>query len=124
MHLRCSQASQLCRTLADGWLYSTALCISQPSALSPQPSTACLVTSQHCSPPCTAHSPPTTQVPRIAFVNKMDRMGADFYNCVKMVISNLGAKPLPIQLPIGAEDTFKGVVDLVKMKALIWSGEL
>lgn len=94
------------------------------SALNPQPSTACVATSQHCSPlPCPALLHSTTQVPRIAFVNKMDRMGADFYNCVKMVISNLGAKPLPIQLPIGAEDTFKGVVDLVKMKALIWSGE-
>ena len=62
-------------------------------------------------------------VPRIAFVNKMDRMGADFYNCVKMVIGNLGANPLVIQLPIGSEDQFKGVIDLVKMKALIWSGE-
>jgi len=63
------------------------------------------------------------KVPRVAFVNKMDRLGADFYNCVSMVISNLGAKPLVIQLPIGAEERFQGIVDLVKMKALIWSGE-
>lgn len=63
------------------------------------------------------------QVPRVAFVNKMDRMGANFFNCVKMVISNLGANPLVIQLPIGCEDTFKGVVDLVKMKAIVWGGE-
>eukprot|EP00877_Chromochloris_zofingiensis_P006859 jgi/Chrzof1/2426/Cz11g15050.t1 len=63
------------------------------------------------------------KVPRICFVNKMDRLGADFYNCVRMVISNLGAKPLPIQLPIGSEDQFKGVVDLVAMKAIIWDGE-
>jgi hypothetical protein len=63
------------------------------------------------------------QVPRVCFVNKMDRLGADFYNCVKMVVSNLGARPLVIQLPIGAEDQFKGVIDLVKMKALVWGGE-
>ena len=53
----------------------------------------------------------------------MDRMGADFYNCYKMVIGNLGANPLVIQLPIGSEDQFKGVVDLVKMKAIVWGGE-
>ncbi|KAI7838682.1 hypothetical protein COHA_007484 [Chlorella ohadii] len=62
-------------------------------------------------------------VPRICFVNKMDRMGANFYRTRDMVISNLGANPLPIQLPIGAEDSFVGMVDLVKMKALIWNGE-
>jgi elongation factor G len=62
-------------------------------------------------------------VPRICFVNKMDRLGADFYNCVKMVVANLGANPLVIQLPIGAEDRFEGVVDLVKMKAIVWDGE-
>ena len=62
------------------------------------------------------------QVPRIAFVNKMDRMGADFYNCVKMVIGNLGANPLVMQLPIGAEERFKGIIDLVKMKAIVWGG--
>ncbi|KAL4427466.1 hypothetical protein ABPG77_000755 [Micractinium sp. CCAP 211/92] len=62
-------------------------------------------------------------VPRICFVNKMDRMGANFYRTRDMVVSNLGANPLPIQLPIGQEDSFAGLVDLVKMKALIWSGE-
>lgn len=62
------------------------------------------------------------EVPRICYVNKMDRMGADFFRCVKMVVSNLGAKPCPIQIPIGSESQFRGVVDLVKMKAVIWSG--
>eukprot|EP01024_Parvocaulis_polyphysoides_P068230 TRINITY_DN8284_c0_g1_i1.p1 TRINITY_DN8284_c0_g1~~TRINITY_DN8284_c0_g1_i1.p1 ORF type:complete len:645 (+),score=149.97 TRINITY_DN8284_c0_g1_i1:1434-3368(+) len=62
-------------------------------------------------------------VPRLAFVNKMDRMGADFFNCKDMMIKNLGANPLVLQVPIGAEDNFKGVVDLVTMKALIWTGE-
>ncbi|KAJ4746846.1 Elongation factor G [Rhynchospora pubera] len=62
-------------------------------------------------------------VPRICFVNKMDRLGANFYRTRDMIVSNLGAKPLVIQLPIGAEDAFKGVVDLVTMKAIVWSGE-
>eukprot|EP01023_Acetabularia_acetabulum_P010796 TRINITY_DN1491_c0_g1_i1.p1 TRINITY_DN1491_c0_g1~~TRINITY_DN1491_c0_g1_i1.p1 ORF type:complete len:770 (+),score=195.69 TRINITY_DN1491_c0_g1_i1:141-2450(+) len=62
-------------------------------------------------------------VPRLAFVNKMDRMGADFFNCKDMMIKNLGANPLVLQVPIGAEDQFQGVVDLVTMKALIWNGE-
>jgi elongation factor G len=62
-------------------------------------------------------------VPRICFVNKMDRLGANFFRTRDMVISNLGAKPLVLQVPIGSEDSFKGMVDLVKMKALIWSGE-
>ncbi len=62
------------------------------------------------------------QVPRIAFVNKMDRLGANFYNCVDMVIKNLGANPLVIQLPIGNEERFKGLIDLVKMKAIVWNG--
>lgn len=62
-------------------------------------------------------------VPRICFVNKMDRLGANFFRTRDMIISNLGAKPLVLQLPIGAEDTFKGVVDLLKMKAIVWSGE-
>jgi len=59
-------------------------------------------------------------VPRIAFVNKMDRAGADFYNVLKEIREKLGANPMPIQLPIGAEETFKGVVDLVRMKAIVW----
>ncbi|KAL9268454.1 Elongation factor G-2, chloroplastic-like protein [Drosera capensis] len=62
-------------------------------------------------------------VPRICFVNKMDRMGADFYRTRDMIVTNLGAKPLVLQLPIGAEDNFQGVVNLIRMKAIIWSGE-
>jgi len=63
-------------------------------------------------------------VPRFAYINKMDRTGADFFYSVKTMIDRLGAKPLPIQLPIGAEEDFQGVVDLVKMKGLIWTDEL
>jgi elongation factor G len=59
-------------------------------------------------------------VPRIGFVNKMDRAGADFLNVVKQVREMLGSKAVPLQLPIGAEDDFKGVVDLIKMKGIIW----
>ena len=62
-------------------------------------------------------------VPRIVFVNKMDRIGADFFNAVSMIEERLGAKPLVIQLPIGAESDFVGVVDLVDMKAIIWEEE-
>eukprot|EP00798_Chlamydomonas_sp_ICE-L_P032383 gene32382-2576_t len=62
-------------------------------------------------------------VPRIAFVNKMDRMGADFYNCVDMFVKNLGATPLVIHLPIGNEAEFAGIIDIVKMKAIVWGGE-
>lgn len=62
-------------------------------------------------------------VPRICFVNKMDRLGANFFRTRDMIISNLGAKPLVLQLPIGAEDVFKGVIDLVRMKAIVWGGE-
>jgi elongation factor G len=62
-------------------------------------------------------------VPRVAFVNKMDRMGADFENVVSMIEDRLGARPLPLQLPIGAEDAFSGVVDLVDRKALFWDDE-
>ena len=61
------------------------------------------------------------EVPRIIFVNKMDRTGADFLKVVKQVKERLGAAPVPMQLAIGAEDTFKGVVDLVKMKAILWN---
>ena len=63
-------------------------------------------------------------VPRFAYINKMDRTGADFFNSVQTMTDRLGANPLPIQLPIGAEDNFKGVVDLVKMKGLVWTDEL
>jgi elongation factor G len=62
-------------------------------------------------------------VPRIAFVNKMDRTGADFFDCIEMMKTRLGAIPLVIQIPIGAEDKFLGVIDLVRMEALIWHGE-
>ncbi|WP_239138070.1 elongation factor G [Sphaerisporangium rufum] len=62
-------------------------------------------------------------VPRICFVNKMDRVGAEFHRCVDMIVSRLGATPLVIQLPWGVESDFKGVIDLVKMKGLLWSAE-
>ena len=63
------------------------------------------------------------EVPRIAFINKMDRAGADFLRVVDQMKSRLGANPIPIQLAIGAEDDFKGVVDLIKMKAIYWDGD-
>ncbi len=63
------------------------------------------------------------RVPRIGFVNKMDRIGADFLNVVKQVKEMLGANAVPLQLPIGAEDNFKGVVDLIKMKGIVWHVE-
>jgi elongation factor G len=59
-------------------------------------------------------------VPRMIFVNKMDKIGADFYACVDSVIDRLGAKPLVVQLPIGVENYFKGIVDLVRMKGVVW----
>jgi elongation factor G len=62
-------------------------------------------------------------VPRICFVNKLDRTGADFFRCVDMIVDRLKAVPVVMQLPIGAEAGFKGVVDLVRMKALVWSEE-
>jgi elongation factor G len=62
-------------------------------------------------------------VPRICFVNKMDKLGADFYFTVDTIIKRLGAKPLVIQLPIGFESTFVGVVDLIEMRALVWQGD-
>ena len=62
-------------------------------------------------------------VPRIAFVNKMDRAGANFARCVEQIRSRLRANPVPIQLPIGAEDAFEGVIDLIRMKAIYWDME-
>ncbi len=62
-------------------------------------------------------------VPRIAFVNKMDRVGADFFKVYEDIIEKLGAKPVPIQVPIGKEDSFEGVIDLFEMKAYIWRGD-
>ncbi len=62
-------------------------------------------------------------VPRIAFINKMDRVGADFNRGVEMMRDRLGANPVPVQLPIGKEDLFRGVIDLVKMNAVVWADE-
>ncbi len=63
------------------------------------------------------------RVPRIAYVNKMDRMGADFFQVMDMMVQRLAANPLAIQLPIGREESFRGVIDLVEMKALLWTSE-
>jgi len=63
------------------------------------------------------------RVPRLAFVNKMDRVGADYFRVVKMIEDRLGARPAVLQLPIGAEDKFSGIVDLVTMKAVVWEDE-
>ena len=63
------------------------------------------------------------KVPRLCFINKMDRIGADFYRAVQTLVDRLQCKPVPIQLPVGAEDQFKGVVDLMTMKARIWRDE-
>jgi elongation factor G len=62
-------------------------------------------------------------VPRMCFINKMDRIGADFYRCVDMIVTRLGAKPLVLQLPIGIESDYCGLVDLLKMKAIVWKDE-
>lgn len=62
-------------------------------------------------------------VPRLCYVNKMDRSGANFLRCVDMIKKRLGARPLPVQLPIGSEDNFKGMIDLVEMKALVWDSD-
>src|SRR6202161_3454413 len=62
-------------------------------------------------------------VPRICFINKMDRVGADFYHSVDTIVDRLRARPVPIQIPVGAEDQFRGIVDLVEMKAVIWHDE-
>ncbi len=69
------------------------------------------------------HQADRYKVPRICFVNKMDRTGADFFRCVRMMEERLGAVPLVVQLPIGSESDFKGVVDLVTMRAIIWEEE-
>ena len=63
------------------------------------------------------------KVPRICFINKLDRTGADFFRCVQMIKDRLGAKPLVMQVPIGIESSLQGVVDLVKMKAIVWKNE-
>jgi elongation factor G len=64
------------------------------------------------------------QVPRIAFMNKMDRTGADFFASVQSMVDRLGARPVPVQLPLGREDEFRGVVDLVEMRGMVWADEL
>ena len=63
------------------------------------------------------------RVPRIVFANKMDKTGADFYKCLHDIVDRLGAKPIAIQLPIGSENNFKGLVDLVRMKGVVWEDE-
>ncbi|MCC0062519.1 MAG: elongation factor G [Defluviimonas sp.] len=63
------------------------------------------------------------KVPRIVFVNKMDKIGADFFNCVKMIKDRTGGTPCPVALPIGAEDQLEGIVDLIKMEEWVWKGE-
>jgi len=62
-------------------------------------------------------------VPRMCFINKMDRTGADFYRCVDMIVDRLGAIPAVLQLPIGSETEFVGVIDIVKMRAIVWKDE-
>ncbi|MGL4239512.1 MAG: elongation factor G [Beijerinckiaceae bacterium] len=62
-------------------------------------------------------------VPRIVLCNKMDKTGADFYKCLDDIVKRLGAKPIPVQLPIGAESNFQGIVDLVRMKGVVWDNE-
>jgi elongation factor G len=63
------------------------------------------------------------KVPRVVYVNKMDKIGADFFNCVRMIKDRTGATPLPVQLPIGAETALEGVIDLITMKEWVWQGE-
>jgi len=63
-------------------------------------------------------------VPRICFINKLDRTGADFWRCVEMIRDRLGAKPVPLQIPIGSEDKFEGVIDLINMKAILYRDDL
>lgn len=69
------------------------------------------------------HQADKYHVPRIAFINKMDRVGADFFGTMQMIREKLGANPVALQLPLGSEDSFKGVIDLIAMKAIIWDEE-
>jgi elongation factor G len=69
------------------------------------------------------HQADKYKVPKLTFINKMDRIGADFFRTVEMIVDRLGARPLLVQLPLGSEDQFKGVVDLIRFKAIIWSEE-
>ncbi len=63
------------------------------------------------------------KVPRICFCNKMDRIGANFYRCLDMIKDRLGARPMAIQLPIGSEAEFRGIIDLLQMKAIVYTGD-
>ena len=63
-------------------------------------------------------------MPRIAFINKMDRTGADFFAAVQSMVDRLGARPVPVQLPLGQEEHFRGVIDLVEMRAIVWPDDL
>ncbi|UCD71686.1 MAG: elongation factor G [Syntrophobacterales bacterium] len=69
------------------------------------------------------HQADKYKVPKLAFINKMDRIGADFFGTVEMMVDRLGAKPLVVQLPLGSEDHYKGVVDLIRFKAIVWHEE-
>src|SRR6202012_4781451 len=69
------------------------------------------------------HQADKYRVPRICFINKMDRTGADFYRAVDTIVERLKARPVAIQIPVGAEDQFKGIIDLVEMKAVLWRDE-
>jgi elongation factor G len=69
------------------------------------------------------HQADKYKVPKLAFINKMDRIGADFFRAIQMMVDRLGAKPLLVQLPLGSEDQFEGVVDLIRFKAIIWHEE-
>ena len=69
------------------------------------------------------HQADKYKVPRLAFINKLDRIGADFFHVLDMMVEKLGANPLPLQIPLGKEDDFYGVVDLITMKAIVWDEE-
>ena len=69
------------------------------------------------------HQADRYKIPRLAYMNKMDRVGADFFGSVQMMRDKLGTNPLILQIPIGSEDEFRGVIDLIKMKAISWSGD-
>src|SRR5262249_18368814 len=63
------------------------------------------------------------RVPRMVYVNKMDRVGADFYQCIDLVRERLGAHPVPVQIPIGREDQYRGLVDLIDQVGLVWTDD-
>ena len=124
------------RRPARGTITASTLSIRPGTWTSPSRSSgacACSTARSSCSTAWPASSPSprrsggrrtATSVPRICFINKLDRTGANFWRDVDMITERLGVKPVPIQIPIGIEDTFKGLVDLVRMKALIWRDDL